>query len=264
MQIAAVESRERLIGEPLLARIRLAADREQREDLDARLADAEPNQEGSESLVRGAAASEIGGGHDRQQTAGIQPSRIVTLQPGRNVQRVMVPPLQGSNVIHQFRAIFEGENVTAEVKSQGGNKQAVKEASNRAGDTLTDTFTYMVQDPTGLIDRAELAITIDGRDDACATLTMTTSTSFACSARRSATAFPYPPHASKRRQAGYVMPQRGCDERHRASRRRRDSLSHRQFELSESPAETDETPMNQRGMYWGARQPLAPAAIDLA
>src|SRR4051794_3109887 len=71
-------------------------------------------------------------------TPGVQPSRIVTLQPGRNVQRVQVPPLEGSNVIHQFRAIFEGENVTAEVKSQGGSKAAVAAARNRAGDTLTD------------------------------------------------------------------------------------------------------------------------------
>src|SRR5688572_7352053 len=71
-------------------------------------------------------------------SAGVQPSRIVTLQPGRSVQRVQVPPLEGSNVIHQFRAIFEGENVTAEVRSQGGSKSQVADARNRAGDTLTE------------------------------------------------------------------------------------------------------------------------------
>src|SRR4051794_1709668 len=80
--------------------------------------------------------------------AGIQASRIVTLTPGRNVVRVQVPALSGSNVIHQFRATFEGENVTAEVKSQGGTKQAVAASANKPGDTLTqnnaaEAFTFV-------------------------------------------------------------------------------------------------------------------------
>ena len=47
-------------------------------------------------------------------TAGIQSTREVTLKPGRNVERVAVPALEGSNVIHSFHATFEGENVTIE------------------------------------------------------------------------------------------------------------------------------------------------------
>src|SRR5262245_13159499 len=46
--------------------------------------------------------------------AGIQPTRMVTLQPGRNVERVVVPPLIGSDAIHQFHATFEAPNVTIE------------------------------------------------------------------------------------------------------------------------------------------------------
>ncbi len=73
-------------------------------------------------------------------TPGIQATRVVTLQSGRNVERVSVPPLMGSNVIHQFRATFEAPNVTAEV---GGTKATVM-----AGDTLTqnnaaDAFTFV-------------------------------------------------------------------------------------------------------------------------
>src|SRR5450432_1206694 len=40
------------------------------------------------------------------QTPGVQGARVVTLQPGRNVERISVPALSGSNVIHQFRATF--------------------------------------------------------------------------------------------------------------------------------------------------------------
>ncbi len=69
-------------------------------------------------------------------TAGVQPSRIVTLQPGRNVQRVQVPPLEGSNVIHQFRAIFEGENVTAQVNAKGAKPGGA--TSGTGSDTLTE------------------------------------------------------------------------------------------------------------------------------
>jgi hypothetical protein len=73
-------------------------------------------------------------------TAGVQPTRIVTLQPGRNVERVLVPPLAGTEdagVIHQFRAIFEGENVSAQVKSTGAKAHG-SAVGLAAGDTLTD------------------------------------------------------------------------------------------------------------------------------
>ncbi len=81
-------------------------------------------------------------------TPGVQPDRIVTLQPGRNVERITVPALEGSNVIHQFRAVFEGTNVTAQIKGQGGDKNAIAAAKNIAGDTLldnnaADAFTFV-------------------------------------------------------------------------------------------------------------------------
>ena len=86
-------------------------------------------------------------------TPGIQATRMVTLQPGRNVERVAVPPLTGSNVIHQFRATFEAPNVTAEVGSNGAGSMAAAGASQRTrsqfqGDTLTqnnsaDAFTFV-------------------------------------------------------------------------------------------------------------------------
>ena len=40
-------------------------------------------------------------------TPGIQTTRTVTLPPGPHVERVTVPPLLGSDVIHQFHATFE-------------------------------------------------------------------------------------------------------------------------------------------------------------
>jgi uncharacterized membrane protein len=74
---------------------------------------------------------------------GIQSSREVTLQPGRNVERVTVPPLSGSNVIHQFHAVFEAPNVAVE-----GAAQTHGGAAGFAGDTLTennsaDAFTFV-------------------------------------------------------------------------------------------------------------------------
>jgi len=41
--------------------------------------------------------------------AGVQSTRAVTLKPGRNVERVQVPPLAQSGV-HQFRSVFEPDN----------------------------------------------------------------------------------------------------------------------------------------------------------
>jgi uncharacterized membrane protein len=82
---------------------------------------------------------------------GVQAARVVTLQPGRNVQRVQVPALEGSNVIHQFRAVFEGENVSAQVRS-GSEKTEKAHGSPSvglgAGDTLlqnnaADAFTFV-------------------------------------------------------------------------------------------------------------------------
>ncbi|MGH7176952.1 MAG: hypothetical protein ACREJC_06205, partial [Tepidisphaeraceae bacterium] len=71
----------------------------------------------------------------------VMTSRIVTLQPGRNVQRVQVPPTVGSNLIHQFHAVFEGENVIAQI----GDKPR---SSAGGGDTLlqnnvADAFTFV-------------------------------------------------------------------------------------------------------------------------
>ena len=75
-------------------------------------------------------------------TPGIQPSRIVTLQPGRNPVRVLVPPLVGGNVIHQFKASFEGENVTIENQPGGAPGKAHGPAVGlAAGDTLLQNNT---------------------------------------------------------------------------------------------------------------------------
>jgi uncharacterized membrane protein len=73
--------------------------------------------------------------------AGIQATRAVTLKPGLNVERVRVPALKGSGVIHQFRASFEADQtsaagVTAEV------------AASKPGDTLlannaAEAFTFV-------------------------------------------------------------------------------------------------------------------------
>ena len=70
---------------------------------------------------------------------GVQPTRSITLQPGNNVERVQVPALVSGGV-HQFEAIFEAPNVTANV---GGKQQ-----TGVAGDTIRDnntasTFTFV-------------------------------------------------------------------------------------------------------------------------
>lgn len=51
-------------------------------------------------------------------------SRMITLKPGLNVERVRVPALEGGNIIHQFRATFEGEGVTAEIGGGAGGAGA--------------------------------------------------------------------------------------------------------------------------------------------
>ncbi|HVT88987.1 MAG TPA: hypothetical protein VHD56_09055 [Tepidisphaeraceae bacterium] len=78
-------------------------------------------------------------------TPGIQPARTVTLKGPRNVERVTVPPLEGGNVIHQFHAVFEADNVTAEI---AGNAHGSAVGNAQGGDTLTqnnvsDAFTFV-------------------------------------------------------------------------------------------------------------------------
>ncbi len=81
-------------------------------------------------------------------TEGIQATRVVTLKPGPNVERVQVPALTEAGV-HQFKAIFEGENVTAEIP--GAPQQQVAGAAIRQttkGDTLlanntAEAFTFV-------------------------------------------------------------------------------------------------------------------------
>jgi uncharacterized membrane protein len=76
-------------------------------------------------------------------TPGTQPSRLVTLQPGRNVERVRVPA-QSSAGVHQFKAVFEAPNVDASVAgtpttpgaAPGGTRGAG--AAARRQDTLAD------------------------------------------------------------------------------------------------------------------------------
>jgi len=78
---------------------------------------------------------------------GIQSTRLVTLKPGRNVEQISVPALEGSNVIHSFHATFEGENATVEGQPGAGKTQGSR-FLGLAGDTLlqnntADAFTFV-------------------------------------------------------------------------------------------------------------------------
>lgn len=64
-------------------------------------------------------------------TAGLQPTKVVTLHPGLNVIHVPVPGQHGAGP-HQFKAVFEGENVAASVN---GAKPAAA-LGPKQGDTL--------------------------------------------------------------------------------------------------------------------------------
>jgi len=81
-------------------------------------------------------------------TDGVQAARTVTLQPGPNVEHVHVPPLTEAGV-HQFKAIFEAANVTAEIPSAPGTAAAGATTRPGAnGDTLlannvAETFTFV-------------------------------------------------------------------------------------------------------------------------
>jgi len=69
-------------------------------------------------------------------------SRTVTLEPGLNVERVRVPALEGGNIIHQFRATFEGEGVT--VEGAGAATQPAGGAAAKAGGTAAATTSSKV------------------------------------------------------------------------------------------------------------------------
>jgi hypothetical protein len=62
-------------------------------------------------------------------TPGVQSTRLVTLKPGRNVERISVPALEGSNVIHNFHATFEGENVTSIINPQAPHPNPARRRS---------------------------------------------------------------------------------------------------------------------------------------
>nr|MBA3273933.1 VWA domain-containing protein [Chthoniobacterales bacterium] len=80
---------------------------------------------------------------DLDGAAGMQPTKVVTLQPGLNVERVRVPSLEGSDVIHQFKAVFEAENVTAEV-AQGANAKAQGSgADTLLANNAAEAFTFV-------------------------------------------------------------------------------------------------------------------------
>ncbi len=73
-------------------------------------------------------------------TEGNQATRVVTLDPGLNVQRVRVAAQSAG--VHQFRATFEAPNVSAEVSGQDSTAKAAQ------GDTLltnnsADAFTFV-------------------------------------------------------------------------------------------------------------------------
>ncbi|MDW8262130.1 MAG: hypothetical protein RMJ35_06360, partial [Phycisphaerales bacterium] len=68
------------------------------------------------------------------QTEGVQAWREVTLPPGLSRHTIHVPPLRAPGV-HQFQAIFEGQNVAATVNSPSGPAKMLP-AAPPAGDTL--------------------------------------------------------------------------------------------------------------------------------
>jgi uncharacterized membrane protein len=87
-------------------------------------------------------------------TDGVQTTRLVTLQPGRNVERITIPPLPSG--VHMFHATFEGENVTVEQPAGATGAGTASANANRtrgaaaaiAGDTLlqnnaADAFTFV-------------------------------------------------------------------------------------------------------------------------
>ncbi len=86
-------------------------------------------------------------------TPGIQPTRTVLLKQERNVEHVLVPPMESGDIglIHQFKAVFEAPNATAEIAGQPGALATGGRAPTTqqfAGDTLTqnnsaETFTYV-------------------------------------------------------------------------------------------------------------------------
>ena len=77
-------------------------------------------------------------------TDGVQATKIVTLAPGLNVEHVRVPALEGSNVIHQFRAIFEGQGVDASVAGGGATTQPSQGTTDTlAQNNAADAFTFV-------------------------------------------------------------------------------------------------------------------------
>lgn len=76
---------------------------------------------------------------------GVQPSRTITLNAARNVERVTIPAAAVLGGTHKFHAVFEAPNVAAEIVGSGG---AAAGAQGLAGDTLTqnnigDAFTFV-------------------------------------------------------------------------------------------------------------------------
>jgi uncharacterized membrane protein len=95
-------------------------------------------------------------------TPGIQPSRHVTLMPGRNVERVLVPAQSGSDLIHEFHASFVADHINnaqlttdaePDQQPQLGQNPAVARAGKTSapdepGDTIlennsADAFTFI-------------------------------------------------------------------------------------------------------------------------
>ncbi len=84
-------------------------------------------------------------------TPGIQTTRTVVLKQERNVEHILVPPLEGSEVaglIHRFHASFEAPNVSAEIAGQPGGLARGPTTNTTGGDTLTqnnsaDAFTFV-------------------------------------------------------------------------------------------------------------------------
>jgi uncharacterized membrane protein len=73
------------------------------------------------------------------QTAGLQPTRTITVTPGTNRATIQVPALDAGGV-HQFEAIFEAPNVTTEL---GGQKKTSVVGDTIRENNVASTFTFV-------------------------------------------------------------------------------------------------------------------------
>lgn len=71
--------------------------------------------------------------------AGVQPTRAITLEPGNNVQEVLVPAT-ASGGVHQFEAIFEAPTTTTEL---GGERKTTVVGDTIRANNTASAFTFV-------------------------------------------------------------------------------------------------------------------------